>query len=511
MTDFGFSNLTNIARANQKAKENADTEKVTSKKDNTSRTDAVKDRENLAGTKQVESKLRKEELPKTVERYKSFKAAYQYQLGEQPNEEEEIEEDFKSKKLSKKEETQEKEPIRLSLEQIEQYKEPRNKFKSKLQYFLGEDFNEEEPYKEEHLSSSEKIEDSKEKMKLAKETYNTLIEYISNFLGNFDFDNINDLKTFLEQGMPEDAIIKLMTLHQLCRSGLYFPSILDTSIIIDKLNTLKIKISIEDLNKTIDNDFGTTKKLKYTIAGFIYIPLQEVMNNVVKDSKLKLIDYFNKILEKYSFGYIEEFDGKIDEELINDIINISKEYYDEIVSLYDNKNTLINKISKLKNVSDNDKKEINDLDSEINIILEKIKDFEKDISKLIYIYFYLNSDKNILDYNEDLPFDIIRKILVYCRINPEDKTVNNIIRQNMKYNIFFDDKTKDKKNIVQTDFFDNRLKSSLINIENKNTQKQTEFIKKTKLEDFENQTVIFWYKQKYLKEFKNNFIEIDND
>jgi hypothetical protein len=509
MTNFGFGNFTNVAKINQKQKESTNLDKI-NKKDSNSRTDSVKDRELLAGTKQVESKLRKEELPKTIERYKAFKSAYQYQLGEKPYEEEEIEENLKSKKISKKEENKEEKPIKLNLEEIEQYKEPRNKFKSKLKYFLGEDFNEEAPYQEENLNSLEKIEDSKEKIKLAIESYNTLIEYISNFLGSFDFDNINDLKTFLEQGMPEDAIIKFITLHQLTRSDIYFPSILDLSIILDKLNDLNIKVNIDDLNKNIDNDFGTTKKLKYTIAGFIYIPLQEVMNNIIRDSKLKLTDYINKILEKYSIDYIEEFNGKISEEVVNEIISLSKIYYSELIDLYYKKQDIINKLPKIKNVSENDKKEIENLDNQISLNLSKIKNFEIDISKLIYLYFYLNSNKNILEYNEDLPIDSIRNVLIYCRINIENDIVDEIINQKMRYNIFLDEKIKDKKNIVQTDFFDNKLKSSLINFQNKNTQKQTEFIKKSRLDDFETQNIIFWYKQNYLKEFKKNFIELEN-
>src|SRR5688572_30620131 len=99
---------------------------------------AVRDREGMAGAQQTEAKHKKEDVEKTKGMFKAYKSAYEYLLGDEP-EEEEIDEDMGSAPLEEEKEV-EQPKAKPTLEEIERYN-ARGRFKAKVSLLLGDDFD----------------------------------------------------------------------------------------------------------------------------------------------------------------------------------------------------------------------------------------------------------------------------------------------------------------------------------------------------------------------------------
>src|SRR5690242_18949588 len=103
MADIGMgANLPNQLQNLNKAKENEKTDK-TEKGDKVDKRDGI--REALAGSKQVEEKQKKEDVPKTEERFKAYQKAARYMLGN--SEDEDIDDAMASAQVDEMDETEE--------------------------------------------------------------------------------------------------------------------------------------------------------------------------------------------------------------------------------------------------------------------------------------------------------------------------------------------------------------------------------------------------------------------
>ncbi|MFN8575805.1 MAG: hypothetical protein U0354_03015 [Candidatus Sericytochromatia bacterium] len=342
MANIGMGGqLPQTLRETNKTKEN---EKV-SKKD-----DDLKSRETMAGSQQVEGKFKKEKAVKNTERYRAFKSAYNYMLGEEP-EEEEIEEEMESAPLEEEKEEVKNKKVKPNLKEIEEYN-TRDRFKTKIALTLGDDFDEDAPLEEEEdMTPEQKAEDNKLKLKVAKESYYTLIQYMQSSLGTYDIDKIEDLQLFLKYGMPEDAIIKFIMLQQLARASYDFPNVMDMSIMLNKFKKLNINLSVEQAQEIAQNDYGTSKRVKYTSSSFIYVPIPQVMQKIEQDMKDDYEREFFNILEELALPEFKNLKEKISENLVlsmRQIITTISREINELIA--ENNNLQINlKLPMVKN------------------------------------------------------------------------------------------------------------------------------------------------------------------
>lgn len=472
--------------------------KESDKTNKTDRKDQVKERESMAGATQVEGKFKKEEVTKSEEKYKAFKRASEYMLGDHPQD---IEEELDAEEVNKKEKTEKtpekKEP---TLDEIENY-EIRERFKSKVKLLLGDDFNEEEEYSEEELISDEKLEDNKYKSDFAKKAYSTLIQYIRDALGEFDFDNLEDIKLLSNNGMPEDAILKFIFLHQMARSDEFFPNVTDMSIIMYKIKNLGIEKSQDEIFELINNDYETYKKLKYTLAGFVYIPLQEVLDKAEEEIRVKYYIEFQKLSDNFNIEKTPHTAQKLTKSVVlklkesldfynNQILELRKEY-EQI------ENSLERIVLKNKIQENKDKvKEISIKISEIENILE-LEQIKVTLLVIIHTFYLLN--QKICDFNKDYPIDMISGILSYISVNLDSHKVIELLNKNFSFHIL-DILNKKEKDFMKrsTEVYDTRIKASNLNLSKLPTSKQQSILKTISGNTFEIASQLYWLKQKNL-------------
>lgn len=463
----------------------------------TERKDGVKEREQLAGSKQVEAKHSKEEVTKTEGRFKAYKKAYEYLLGDEAQDQ--IDEDWGESNKVEEEILVNQVPKRPELDEIEQY-EARDRFKSKLRYFLGDDFNEDEEYQEENLISYEKLEDNHLKLSFAKRAYETLFQYIYESLGDFDFDRIEDCQLLLDYGMPENAVYKFLFLQQFARSSSDFPNVMDVSILMYKLKKLGLEINSERLVDIINDDFETLKKVKYTVASFVYVPLQEILVKIEEDLNFFYKKQFYLLSEKLELPYLESFDMNIPREhLISLKERINTKNY-EIEEAKKQIKTLDLKIK--MNLQKNSlplKEQIIELSKKIETIQQEIAVFELELTKYIYIYSFLNSNLKIADYNKNIPITSIKRTLEIIMGNTNNKEVDNFINDRVSLTKLKPAYQEYKEEIRKSsEIFDLKLKSAIADINKINTQKQALFFKNAKNSSFEVCSSIYFYSQKKL-------------
>lgn len=463
----------------------------------TERKDGVRDREQLAGAKQVEAKHSKEEVSKTEGRFKAYKKAYEYLLGDEPQDQ--IDEDWGESAKVEEEIIVQQLPKRPELDEIEQYN-TRERFKSKLKYFLGDDFNEEEEYQEENLISNEKSEDNHLKLSFAKRAYETLFQYIYESLGDFDFDRIEDNQLLLDYGMPENAVYKFLFLHQLARSSADFPNVMDVSILMYKLKKLGLEITSERLVDIINDDFETLKKVKYTIAGFVYVPLQEILVKIEEDLSSFYKNQFYLISENLNLPYLDSFSLNLPKEYL---IKLKERFNISIYEIEEAKKQIKTLELKIKlNLQKNSlpiKEEITRLSEKIEIITKEITGFEFDLMKYIYIYSFLNSNLKISEYNKNIPIQAIKKTIDIITGDSDKDEINNFINDNISLTklkpVYPEYKDEIRKS---SEIFDLKVKSAISEINKINNQKQSLFFKNAKNSSFEVCSNIYFYSQRKL-------------
>ncbi len=482
-----------------------DAEKVTKKDDD------IKGRDVLAGSQQATGKIKKENAVKNTERFKAFKSAYNYMLGEEP-EEEEIDEDMQSSTLEEEpEEDLKNKKVKPNLKEIEKY-DTRNKFKAKLSLTLGDDFNEDEPPVDEDMTPDERSKDNKIKLDIAIESYNNLIQYIQDSLGTFDMDKIEDLQLFLKYGMPDDAIIKFIMLQQLARSSYDFPNIMDMSIMLNKFKKLKIDLSVEQTQDIALSDYGTSKRLKYTIAGFIYIPIPQVMKKIEEDMKDEYEDIFHDLLDDLELPDLEDIKQKLPAEIMipmRDMILIVSRDINELVT---EKNNLFLKLKfpmvKNKEIIQNN---ISEIEERLYSLKKYLEDIEIKITKIIFIYSFLNTGVTISDFNKDYPLEILEDTLGLMGINTKKYEVNIFI--NKKVNIYA---LRPKKKVVReaikksNEIFESKVKSAVFEFSKIPPPKQQQIMKNFRNNSFDVNANLYWLKQKRLSEI-NSISELLNN
>ncbi|MFN8671526.1 MAG: hypothetical protein U0457_05490 [Candidatus Sericytochromatia bacterium] len=462
------------------------------------RQEALKDREALAGSKQVEAKHKKEEVSKTQGRYKAFKKAYSYMLGDDPNDGH-VEEEYTTTKVSKVEKV-DVTPEKPTLDEIEQY-DARKRFKAKISHFLGDDFNEDEDYQEENLISDDKITDNHLKLIFAKNAYQTLFQYIFDSLGDFSFDRIEDLHLLIDYGMPESSIYKFLFLQQLARSSVDYPNVMDISILMYKMKKIGINIDNERLKDIINDNFETLKKVKYTLASFVYIPLQEVLDKIEYDLTLFYQFELNKISEKLNIEPFLSYDQKLDydflfilKEIVNKDFNLIEDKEKEIRTL-----ELKLKLPNQKNIDEINQKIIN-LREEILNIKKYKNDISIQVTKYISIYYFLNSKMKIVDFNKNMPIDMIKKDLIYLDIDINNEKIKYFFTERVsliKYKNTPEIKKDETKKSVE--MLETKIKTSISEVNKINSMKQMSFFKSIRTHNFEVVSNIYWYYQKRLQ------------
>lgn len=503
MANIGMGGqLPHTLRETNKTKEN---EKV-SKKD-----DDLKGREAMAGAQQVEGKFKKEKAVKNTERYKAFKSAYNYMLGEEP-EEEEIDEEMESAPLEEEKEEVKNKKVKPNLKEIEEYN-TRDKFKAKIGLALGDDFDEDAPLEEEEdMTPQERVEDNKLKLEIAKEAYESLIQYMSDSLGAYDIDKTEDLQLFLKYGMPEDAIIKFVMLQQLARASVDFPNIMDMSIMLNKFKKLNIDLSVEQAQEIAMADYGTSKRVKYTTSGFIYIPIPQVMQKIEQDMKDDYEKEFSFLLNELDLPEFTDLKRQMPENVMFPMRDVVNYHIRNINDLEHEKNNfLINlKLPMVKNKEAIQEKII-DIDSEINQLKNSLKIVELMITKIIFIYSFINSNVSISDFNKHYPLDIMSNTLSLIGVrttNPEIKSF-----MNQKINIYaLNPVKKVQKEVIKksNEIFESRVKSASFEFSKIPAPKQQQLIKNFRNNTFELNSNFYWLKQKKLSEI-NNLSELLNE
>lgn len=490
----------NLTQANNKTKK-AD---ELSKKD-----DDLKGREVLAGSKQVEGKYKKESAVKNTERFRAFKSAYNYMLGEEP-EEEEIDEEMQSAPLEEEKEEVKNKKARPNLKEIEEYN-TRDKFKAKLGLTLGDDFNEDAPPEDEDMTPEQKADDNKIKLEAAKEAYNNLIEYMVDSLGTYNIDKIEDLQLFLSYGMPEDAIIKFVMLQQLSRASADFPNIMDMSIMLNKFKKLKIDMSVEQAQEIALNDYGTSKRLKYTVSGFIYIPIPQVMAKIEDDMKIAYEHEFHELLLDLELPDLKDIKQKMPENIMipmrDRIFNTNK----DINNLISEKNNLTLNL-KLPMVKDKEgiQEKITQINIDITDLKQELKEVELIATQIIFIYSFLNSNTTISEFNKQYPLDILNGTLSLMGIKTNKDPIKQFLSQ--KVNIYSLDPIKKKsKEVIKksNEIFENRVKSAVFEFGKIPAPKQQQLMKNFRNNPFDANTNFYWLKQKKLADI-NNLSEVIN-
>lgn len=488
MTDIGFG--ANIQRSIQQENKTSETNKVSKK-------DKSKSRETLAGGLQVEGKYKKEEAGKSEGRYKAYKNAYQYLLGEHPEEEEHIEEEMESAPLEEEQETEKsKKP---SLEEIEEYENVRERFKAKVKLLLGEEFDEDAPPEEEEiLTSEEKEENNNERLLIAKESFRTLHQYIADSLGSFDFDRTEDLKLLLKYGIPEDALLKFIFLQQLSRSGIDFPNILDISIIHYKLKKLEIPKSEEELIEYANSHFDTAQKLKYTVSGFIYVPLMEVLTQIEEDLADNFYTMFQTLLNEFEQEEFPDLSKKLSRNIMLSLRDISLNQQKEIIELSKQKLLLLGKINQLPaKLRETSQEQLENINKKIELKNKALTDNEYKIAEIILIYSFLNSGQNISEYNKNYPAQAINYTLSLLKVRNEREEIRQLIAG--KISIHTLDKNEPEKPEPlkkSVELVETKIKSAQHVIGKQPPPKQQQIIRNLRNNSFDTNTSFYWLKQR---------------
>jgi len=476
MSDFGMSANIHIIKSQPKTTAIQDNKK-------SERTDSTsKHNEGLAGALKAEETIKKEDIVKTEERYKAFYGASKKMLGIE-DEEEIDEESLKAYQVAKKAKKDQKNEssVNLAFAEPEKY-DPRKSFKAKVSELLGEDFNEDEEPQEKELSEDEKESDKKILFELSKEAYQNIYKYIVETIGAFDFDNIDDLKLFLRYGIPEEAILKLLFLHQLANSDESFPTLIDISILIYKCQSLDINITDSEIHQKIEKDYGTSEKLKYTVAGFIYIPIAEAMN-LIKD------EIHNK--------FLAEFDNLSNEFGLEEINNITDEFPNSVMLVF---KSLLN--SRHKEISNLMREYLKTQSNQLKFenLKDELLEFEIKISKIIYTYFYL-ATKDIEIFNNNFPYKKIKTLLNNLGVRVKEKTIKEFLKQKASIHTL-DIKNFKQKELTETsqslEMFETKTKSAVLTIKKTTPQKQQELLKNIKANSFEISEQIYWLKQNFM-------------
>ena len=423
-------------------------------------------------------------------------------MGDDPNEGY-VEVEYENTKVEKTK-ALEKKQEKPTLEEIEEYG-LRERFKSKIKYFLGDDFNEDEEYQEENLISEEKINDNHIKIEFAKRAYSTLFQYIFESLGDFDFDRPEDSQLFIDYGIPEMAIYKFLFLHQMARSSADFPNVMDISILMYKLKKIGLEIDSERLKDIINDSFETLKKVKYTLASFVYIPLQEVLAKIVDDLSLFYKQQFIAFSEELEVDYFINFESNIPENIAIEL----KSRIDSNDSIVDT-NTREIKILELKLKIPNQKnsKEINEtitkLKIEIDSAINEKNILSFKITKYIYVYVFLNSNLKIIDFNKNIPIDKMKRFLDFFGIDCNNNKIKKIIEGKISLTKFKEESSYKKENIkLSQDTVEIKVKSSINEINKIPQIKQIQFFKGIRNQSFEQTSNIYWFSQKKLINLKS--------
>lgn len=475
-----------------------DNEKITKKDDD------IKSRESMAGSQQVEGKFKKEKAVKNTERYKAFKSAYNYMLGEEP-EEEEIDEEMESAPLEEEKEEVKNKKVKPNLKEIEEYN-TRDRFKAKLGLTLGDDFDEDAPLEEEEdMTPEQKADDNKIKLEAAIEAYESLIQYIRDSLGTYEIDKVEDLQLFLKYGMPEDAIIKFIMLQQISRAYYDFPNVMDMSIMLNKFKKLNINLSVEETQEIAHNDYGTSKRLKYTVSGFIYIPIPQVMQKIEQDMKDEYENEFHRIIEELGLPEFRDLKQKMPENIMVPMHNMITLKAREINELKDERNNLeINlKLPMIKNkevITD----KIKSIDSNIDNLNKELKDLEMKAVRVIFTYSFINSGISISEFNKHYPIDVINNTLRLMGVRIESHEIKSFLNQ--KVNIYaLKPINKIKKELIKksNEIFETRVKSAVFDFTKIAPPKQQQIIKNIRNLSFDANNNFYWLKQKRLNDLNN--------
>lgn len=480
-------------------------EKV-SKKD-----DDVKSRESMAGSQQVEGKFKKESAVKNTERYKAFKSAYNYMLGEEP-EEEEIEDEMESAPLEEEKEEVKNKKVKPNLKEIEEYN-TRDKFKAKLGITLGDDFDEDAPLEEDdEMTPEQKADDNKLKLEAALDAYESLIQYIKDSLGTFDIDKIEDLQLFLNYGMPEDAIIKFIMLQQLSRANYDFPNVMDMSIMLNKFKKLNINLSVEETQDIAHNDYGTLKRLKYTVSSFIYIPIPQVMQKIEQDMKDEYEKEFHKIIHDLDLPEFKDLKEKMPENIMlpmRDNITLKAREINELKS--EKTNLEINfKLPMVKN-KELILEKLKDNQNSIDSIEHDLKMYEMQVVKSIFIYSFLNSGVTISEFNKHYPIDVINNTLRLMGVRTHSHEVKSFLNQKINIYALKPANKVNKEPIKKSnEVFDTRVKSAVFDFKKIAPPKQQQIMKNIRNLSFDANSNFYWLKQKKLNDLNILSEELTN-
>lgn len=490
MTDLGMGGTQAKSLQNTKVNENT----------NVDRREALKNREAMAGNSQVAGLLRKEQVKKTSDRYRAFKSAYQYLLGEEP--ENEISEELESAPLEEENEIKKDVKVRPNLAEIEEYK-IRERFKAKMGLALGDDFDENAPLDtEDNFSSNDRLDDNESRFEVAKYAYDSLIQYIYDSLGSFDFDRLEDSKLLLKYGMPEDAIIKFIMLQQLARAGNDFANNIDMSIMMYKLKKLDISLSLEQIQEILSNDYGTTKRLKYTISGFIYIPILEVMAKIEQDLKDDYQIQFVQTLRELNVPEFDDLKNKFPE---NTMFSIRDLVINNNNCLAENKKNRTIMSQGLTQTNIKNKEALIDklkiIDQDIWNNNKEIKFLWLKIAKIVFIYSFINSKLSISDFNKLYPINVMNQTLSLLKIDINKIYLKDFFMQKVNVNSLRPKikglKDEPKKN---TDMIESKIKNSIMAITKQPLPKQQMMLKNIRTNNYELSSNFYWLKQKRLNE-----------
>jgi hypothetical protein len=460
---------------------------------------AVKERENMAGAQQVETKHKKEEVTKTEGRFKAYKTAYEYLLGEEP-EKPHVEEDMRSAPVEEEEDNVKvKKP---TPEEIEEYN-VRGRFKAKVALLLGEDFDEDKPYEEENIIVPEiRYEDSKQKVELARHSYQTLVQYINSTIGRFDFDRIDDIKMFLDYGMPEDAILKFIFLQQMARSGVEFPNVLDISVIMYKLKKLEIEKTDEQIIDLIKTDYETLTKLKYTVAGFVYVPLLEVMEKIEEDLKKNYPGELFNLLKKFNIDEIPDLNHALAKTIIfSSLKELVKTKQKEIVEIgkekmYTNLKLGQTKVAKAKAEL---QEKINLLSLQTGPLETELSRIELEVARIILLFTFLTSQQSIADFNRKFPVDELNSTLKGLLVRPEKKEIIDFLQQKISVHCLELPEKINKEPLKKSiETFETKIKGADLTVTKLPPPKQQQMLKSIRNNDFDINANFYWLRQKNL-------------
>jgi hypothetical protein len=465
----------------------------------------VRDRENMAGAQQVETKHKKEEVTKTEGRFKAYKSAYEYLLGEEPPKHE-VDEDLRATQVEEEDEEVQvrKKP---SQEEIENYN-ARGRFKAKLAQLLGDEFDEEKPYEEENIIIPEvRQEDNKQKVELARHTYRTLIQYINDSIGSFDFDNIEDIFLLLDYGMPEDAVIKFIFLQQMARSGIDFPNVLDMSVLMYKFNKLELEFSDEQVIDLIKADYETLTKLKYTVAGFVYAPLLEVMAKIEEDLIFSYKKEFSLRLKRYNIDEFPDLSrpgAKSILDSLRDIVTAKQKETADLIKekIYTTQKLGMTTISKAKA----------ELQEKINLLTGKIEASEKElaiveleVAKIVFVFSFINSQQSVSDFNRKFPLEGINHTLDLLKIRYQRKEIVDFLNHKISVKSLKTRKTVNNEPLKKSiETFETKIRSANLSISKLPPPKQQQMLKNIRNNSFEVNAGFYWLRQKNLAEIMEN-------